>query len=97
MLMSKIRFLRSLPHRSSKSTCEVVRTRKADVVLSSRMSRFQVNNDKQFVDDMVVRRVIAAQKSVDITDAVIKALDKSFNERKRARGEPIKRAAKENK
>ena len=72
----------------------IMRERGADVVISSRMTRFQVDSDKQFVDDLVVRRVICAKKGTEITKEVIKALDDSYRERKRAREEPIKRTAK---
>jgi Skp family chaperone for outer membrane proteins len=81
--------------RAARTECERIMTaRNADIVISTRTGRFEFDNEKQIVEDAIVRRVLCMKPGLDISDDVIAALDKSYAERMKSDGTTVDRESK---
>ena len=67
---------------------KIMRVRGADMVILSRMGPLKINNDKEFQQELVFRRVICAKGDVDITDQVIKAMNEWYKLNKGGKEKP---------
>ncbi len=57
---------------------EVMKQRGGAMVIVSRMGVIEINSDKDLQDEVVFRRVLCADEKLNITDAVLKRMDKAF-------------------
>jgi len=66
----------------------IMRERKADIVLISKMGPLQINSDKEWKEELVFRRVLVAGTEANITDEVIKRMDDWFKQNKAGNAMP---------
>ena len=59
---------------------EVMKAIGADLVVVSRMGGIQINSDKDLQDEIMFRRVLCARDGLDITNEVLKRMDKFFED-----------------
>ena len=69
----------------------IMKERGADVVIASKMGPISVESDQELQREIISRRVVCSRKDVDITDEVIKRMNKWWQANKSKKGAPPKR------
>ena len=73
----------------------IMKKRGAEIVLISRTGPIQIKDEKALQDEIIFRRVLCTQATVDITEDVLAAMDKWYEENKNAKGEIPEREDKQ--
>ena len=69
----------------------IMKERGAEIVIASKMGPISVESDQELQREIISRRVVCARKDVDITDEVIKRMNKWWQDNKSKKGAPPKR------
>lgn len=64
---------------------DIMNTRKAHMVLATKVGQIQLDDQKQTQDELLRRRVVAHVKGVNITDSVMKMMNADYAKRKAAK------------
>jgi Skp family chaperone for outer membrane proteins len=76
---------------------DIMRERGAEVVLLTKMGPIELATEQDVQQELLMRRVLCHDESIDITDEVIKRMNKWYGENKSARGVPERTTGEEKK
>ncbi len=66
----------------------IMKERGAEIILLSKTGPIELMSDQDFQQEMLMRRVLCHDDSIDITDEVIRRMNKWYKENKSAQGAP---------
>jgi hypothetical protein len=65
-----------------------MKERGAEIVLLTKTGPFEVGSDRDFEQELVMRRVLCCDDALDITDEVIKRMNAWYKEHRNGQGTP---------